>query len=58
MGMVAIQPYILVPKLKETKTKFLRCTSYINSIKHIKQALLLILVLVGQNLLNCKPHVL
>ena len=33
MGMVVIQPYILVSKLKKTKTKFLRCTGYLNSIK-------------------------
>ena len=36
MGMVVIQPYILVSKLKKTKTKFLRCTGYINSIKPYK----------------------
>ena len=47
MGMVVIQPYILVSKLKKIKTKFLRCTGYLNSIKNpIKQDLLLILVLV------------
>ena len=47
MGMVVIQPLILVSKLKKTKTKFLRCTGYLNSIKKpIKQDLLLILVLV------------
>ena len=33
MGMVIIQPYILVSKLKKIKTKFLRCTGYLNSIK-------------------------
>ena len=33
MGMVVIQPYILVSKLKKTKKKFLRCTGYLNSIK-------------------------
>ena len=33
MGMVVIQPYILVSKLKIIKTKFLRCTGYLNSIK-------------------------
>ena len=33
MGMVVIQPYILVSKLKKIKTKFLLCTGYINSIK-------------------------
>ena len=55
MGMVVIQPYILVSKLKITKTEFLRCTGYLNTIKiHIKQDLLLILVLVRQqNFLNC-----
>ena len=55
MGMVVIQPYILVSKLKNTKTTFLRCTGYLNSIKKpIKQDLLLILVLVRrQNFLNC-----
>ena len=36
MGMVVIQPYILVSKLKKTKTKFLRCTGYLNSIKNYK----------------------
>ena len=36
MGMVVIQPYILVAKLKKIKTKFLRCTGYINSIKPYK----------------------
>ena len=55
MGMVVIQPYILVSKLKKIKTKFLRCTGYLNSIKNpIKQDLLQILVLVQQqNFLNC-----
>ena len=54
MGMVVIQPYILVSKLKKTNTKFLRCTGYLNSIKIIKQDLLLILVLVRpENFLNC-----
>ena len=33
MGMVVIQLYILVSKLKKIKTKFLRCTGYLNSIK-------------------------
>ena len=49
------QPYILVSKLKKIKTKFLRCTGYLNSIKNpIKQDLLQILVLVRQqNFLNC-----
>ena len=47
MGMVVIQPYILVSKLKKTKTKFLLCIGYLNSIKiPIKQDLLLILVFV------------
>ena len=60
MGMVVIQPYILVSKLKKIKTKFLRCTGYLNSIKNpIKQDLLQILVLVRQqSFLNCKPPVL
>ena len=56
MGMVVIQPYTLVSKLKKTKTMFLRCTGYLNSIKSnpIKQDLLLILVLVRQqSFLNC-----
>ena len=54
MGLVVIQPYILVSKLKKTKTKFLRCNGYLNSIKPIKQGLLIILVLVRQqNFLNC-----
>ena len=33
MEIVVIQPYILVSKLKKTKTEFLRCTGYPNSIK-------------------------
>ena len=33
MGMVVLQPYILVSKLKKPKTKFLRCTGYLSSIK-------------------------
>ena len=55
MGMVVIQPYNLVSKLKKTKTKFLRCTGYLNSTRNpIKQDLLLILVLVRpQNFLKC-----
>ena len=55
MGMVVIQSYILVSKLKKTKTEFLRCTGYLNSIKTpIKQDLFLILVLERQqNFLNC-----
>ena len=55
MDMVVIQPYILVSKLKKIKTKFLRCTGYLNSIKNpTKQDLLQILVLVRQqNFLNC-----
>ena len=41
MGMVVIQPYILASKLKKIKTKFLRCTGYLNFIKNpIKQDLL------------------
>ena len=47
MGMVVMQPYIFVPKLKKIRTKFLCSTGYLNSIKTpIKQNLLLILVLV------------
>ena len=58
MGMVVIQPYILISKLKKTKTTFRRCTGYPNSIKKtIKQELLLILVLIRQqNFPNCLPH--
>ena len=54
MGMVVIQSFILVSKRKEIKTKFLRCTGYLNSILNpIKQDLLLILVLLRlQNFLN------
>ena len=59
MGMAIIQPYILVSNLKKTKTKFLRCTCYLNSIKTIKQDVLLNLVLVRQhNVLHYQPHVL
>ena len=36
MGMVVIQPYISVTKLKKIKTKFLHCTGYLNSIKTYK----------------------
>ena len=36
MGMVVMQPYILVSKLKKIKAKFLRCTGYLNSIKTYK----------------------
>ena len=36
MGMVVIQPYVSVSKLKKSKTKFLRCTGYQNSIKPYK----------------------
>ena len=36
MGIVVIQPYISVSKLKKIKTKFLRCTGYLNSIKTYK----------------------
>ena len=52
MGMVVIQPFILVSKLKKIKTKFLRCTGYLISIKNIKQDLLLILVLVRQQVFS------
>ena len=48
MDMLVIQPCILVSLLKKTKTRFLRCTDYLNFIKTIKQDLLLILVLVQQ----------
>ena len=45
---------------KKTKTEFLRCTGYLNSIKNpIKQDVLLILVLVRhQYFLNCYPRAL
>ena len=33
MGMVVIQPLISMSKLKKIKTKFLRCTGYLNSTK-------------------------
>ena len=33
MGIIVIQPYILVPKLKKTKAEFLRCNGNLNSIK-------------------------
>ena len=36
MGMVVKQPYILMPKQKKTKTKFLRCTGHLNSLKLYK----------------------
>ena len=36
MGMVVIQPFFLVSKLKKTKTRFLRCTGYLNSLKTYK----------------------
>ena len=36
MGMVVIQPYILVSTLKKTKTEFLRCSGYLNSLKTYK----------------------
>ena len=36
MGMVVIQPYILVSKLNKTKTEFVRCTGYLKSIKIYK----------------------
>ena len=34
MRMVVIQPYISVSQVKKIKTKFLRCTGYLNSIKY------------------------
>ena len=36
MGMVVIQPCILVQKLKKAKTRFLRYTGYLNFIKTYK----------------------
>ena len=36
MGMVVIQPYVSMSKLKKIKAKFLRCTGYLNSIKSYK----------------------
>ena len=33
MGMVVIQPYISVSKLKKIKTKFIRCTGYLKTYK-------------------------
>ena len=41
MGMVVMQPYILVSKLKKIKTKFLRCTGYLTPKNPIKEDLLL-----------------
>ena len=41
MGMVVIQPYILVSKLKKIKKKFLRCTGHLNSIKKTYKARLI-----------------
>ena len=40
MDMVVMQPYISASKLKKTKTKFLRCTGYLNSIKPYKARLI------------------
>ena len=58
MGMVVIQPYVLVSNLKETKTRFLYSTGYPNSLKYIKQDLLLTLVLVRlHNFLNYYPSI-
>ena len=36
MGMVDMPPYTLVSKLKKIKTKILRCTGDLNSIKNYK----------------------
>ena len=48
MGMVVIQPYILMSKLNNPN-KVHTLSGYLNSIRnHIKQDLLLILVLIGQ----------
>ena len=54
MGMVVIQPLILVSKLQKTKTRFLRYTGYLTAITdHIKQDLFQSLVPVRQqNFLN------
>ena len=35
MGMNVIHPYISVSKIKKIKTKFLRCTGHLNSIKKL-----------------------
>ena len=35
MGMVVIQPYILVSNLKKTKKKFLRYTGCLTAVKNI-----------------------
>ena len=57
MGMVVIQPYILVSKLKKIKTKFDKVPTldWLPKLhkKPIKQDLLLILVLVRPHFLNC-----
>ena len=50
MCMVVIQPYILVSKLKKIKTKFLRCTGYLNSIKPYKARFI-------ANSSSCEKHV-
>ena len=49
MCMLVMMSYILLEKLKNTKTRVLRYNSYLNSIKPIKQDLLLILVLVRKH---------
>ena len=36
IGMVVIQPYTLVSKLKKNKTDSLRCTGYLNTLKTYK----------------------
>ena len=41
MGMVVIQPYISMSKLKKIKTKFVSCTGYLNSIKNPYKAILI-----------------
>ena len=38
MGIFIIQPYISVSKLKKIKTKFLRCTGYLTSIRKTYKA--------------------
>ena len=59
MGMVVIQPYISMSKLKKIKTKFLRCTGYLNSIKNPTKQDLLLKVSKGakiRNRYNQVPH--
>ena len=53
MGMVVIQRYILVSKLKKINTEFLRFTGYLNSINTYKARYIVIFGLLQQNFLNC-----